>query len=80
MPSCAVEEERAMPQQTNEILERGIARLTEKRSKVYRLNLFEGMQVSEIAQSLNLGYKAAENRLTLARKEIRDYMKKELAS
>ena len=36
--------------------------------------------VSEIAQSLNLGYKAAENRLTLARKEIRDYMKKELAS
>ena len=67
-------------QQTNEILERGIARLTEKRSKVYRLNLFEGMQVSEIAQSLNLGYKAAENRLTLARKEIRDYMKKELAS
>ena len=64
----------------NEILERGIARLTEKRSKVYRLNLFEGMQVSEIAQSLNLGYKAAENRLTLARKEIRDYMKKELAS
>lgn len=67
-------------QQTNEILERGIARLTEKRSKVYCLNLFEGMQVSEIAQSLNLGYKAAENRLTLARKEIRDYMKKELAS
>jgi RNA polymerase sigma factor (sigma-70 family) len=67
-------------QQTNEILERGIARLTEKRSKVYRLNLFEGMQVSEIAKSLNLGYKAAENRLTLARKEIRDYMKKELAS
>ncbi len=67
-------------QQINEILERGIARLTEKRSKVYRLNLFEGMQVSEIAQSLNLGYKAAENRLTLARKEIRDYMKKELAS
>ncbi len=63
-------------QQINEILERGIARLTEKRSKVYRLNLFEGMQVSEIAQSLNLGYKAAENRLTLARKEIRDYMKK----
>ena len=67
-------------QQTNEILERGIARLTEKRSKVYRLNLFEGMQVSEIAQNLNIGYKAAENRLTLARKEIRDYMKKELAS
>ena len=28
--------------QINEILERGIARLTEKRSKVYRLNLFGG--------------------------------------
>ena len=76
--------EDAIPANVNdilyEILERGIARLTEKRSKDYRLNLFEGMQVSEIAQSLNLGYKAAENRLTLARKEIRDYMKKELAS
>ena len=71
-------------QQTNEILERGIARLTEKRSKVYRLNLFEGMQVSDHQifdrfHKYNLRSDKARTG-KMARKEIRDYMKKELAS
>ncbi len=64
----------------NELLERGIARLTDSQSKVYRMSIYDGMQVSEIAKELNLNYKCAEHRLGDARKEIRSYMKKALAS
>lgn len=64
----------------NEILERGIARLTPNQSKVYRMNIYDGMQVSEIAKTLHLNYKNAENRLGTARKEVRNYVRRVLAS
>ena len=63
----------------NEILEHGIARLSEKQSLVYRLNLHEGLQVSEIALRLDVKYKNVENRLGAARKQVRSYVQKMLA-
>jgi RNA polymerase sigma factor (sigma-70 family) len=59
-----------------EILERGIARLTEKQQKVYRMNIYEGMPVSEICLKLNLKYKNVEHRLGIARKTVRDYVRR----
>lgn len=61
------------------ILENGIARLSEKQSRVYRLSL-EGMQVSDIALQLNIKYKNAEYYLGMARKNVRRFVKKEMAS
>lgn len=63
----------------NEILERGIARLSNKQQVVYRMNIHEGLQVSEISERLNLNYKNVENRLGAARKEVRHYMERMLA-
>lgn len=62
-----------------ELLERGVARLTTKQRAVYRLNVMDGLQVSEIAIKLHINYKNAENRLGAARKQVRSYMRKMLA-
>jgi len=43
---------------------------------VIRMNIFEGMQVGEIAQVLDINYKIAEYRLGAARKAVRNYMSK----
>lgn len=67
-------------QEVHEILERGIARLADNQSRIYRMSIFEGKRVGEIAKELNLNYKCAEQRLGAARKEMRSYMKKALAS
>jgi len=65
-------------QEVTEILERGIAQLTEKQSCVYRMNLYEDMPVSQIASTLNLSYKSVEKRLGAARKKMRGYVEKSL--
>lgn len=67
-------------QEIHEILERGIARLSDKQNKVYRLNIYEGMQVKEISSCLDIHYKNVENRLGTARKLVRSYVKRMLAS
>lgn len=61
-------------------LERSIAHLSQKQAKIYRLHIYEGMQVSEIAKELSLKYKNVEYCLGSARKEVRTYMKKVLVS
>ena len=62
-----------------EIMERiecGMARLPEKCRKVYRLHIYEGMKVSEISQELGEGYKSVEHRLGVARKAMRQYLRR----
>lgn len=65
--------------EVEEKLEQSLARLTSKQSKIYRLHIYEGMQVSEIAEKLSLKYKNVEYCLGSARKEVRCYMKKLMA-
>jgi RNA polymerase sigma-70 factor (ECF subfamily) len=65
--------------EVNELLERGIARLNGKQRDIYRMNLSEGLQVSEISERTGISYKSVEHRLGAARKEIRHYMKRMLA-
>ena len=62
-----------------ELLERGIARLADKQQVIYRMSIYGGLKISEISDTLNINYKSAENRLGLARKEIRRYMARMLA-
>lgn len=66
-------------QELNEVLERGIARLCDKQRNIYRLNVCEGLQVSEIAIRLDINYKNVENRLGAARKQVRNYVRRMLA-
>lgn len=65
--------------EVNEFLERGMARLCPNDRKLYRLNVYDGKKVSEIAQELNMNYKYVENHLGSARKVVRKYMKRMLA-
>lgn len=65
--------------QINEILEKGIARLSDKQRPVYLMNLYGGMPVSEIATQLDMNYKCIENRLGSARKIVRKFMERMLA-
>ena len=62
-----------------EILERGMARLSAGQRSIYRMNVVEGMQVSEISECLHENYKSGENRLGIARKMMRMYMRRMLA-
>lgn len=55
-------------------LQKSIARLDKKSCQIYRMHLEEGKKVAEIADSLHIKYKTVENRLSMARKEIRHYM------
>lgn len=62
-----------------EVLDCGIQRLNENQRKIYRMNVFEDLAVSEISKTLNMNYKSVENKLGSARKVIRKYMSKMLA-
>ena len=63
-----------------ELLERGIARLAEKQREIYSMNVYGGKKVAEISDELRISYKSVEHRLGAARKEMRSYMKRMLAS
>ena len=66
-------------QEVYALLENGIAHLTSKQQQVYRLHIYEGMKVSEISETLHINYKAVENRLGAARKQVRYFMQRMLA-
>lgn len=59
-----------------EFLERGLARISEPSRQIYRLHIYEDMKVSDIAKHLNSDYKSTEYRLGIARKEIRQYLRR----
>ena len=61
------------------MLERSIAKLTDKQQMVYRLNVYDAVPVSEIAVKLDWKYKNVENCLGIARKQVRTYVKRMLA-
>lgn len=61
------------------LLENGIARLSQSQQRIYRLNIFEGMPVSEISRTLHLNYKSTENHLGAARRAVRQYVRLRLA-
>lgn len=61
------------------ILECGISRLNEGQRRVYKMNVYEGLAVSEISKTLKMNYKSVENRLGSARKAIRKYVTMMLA-
>lgn len=58
-------------QQLMERMERSLARLPKACCEIYRLHIYDGMKVSDIAQELALPYKQVENRLGQARKHVR---------
>ena len=61
------------------ILEKGVARLADKKRNIYKMSIYEGLKVSEISDILGENYKYVENNLGAARKEIRQYVKRILA-
>jgi RNA polymerase sigma-70 factor (ECF subfamily) len=56
-------------------MERTLARLPEACCNIYRLHIYDGMKVSDIAQQLALPYKQVENRLGQARKAVRQQLR-----
>lgn len=54
-----------------ERMECSLARLPQPCRQVYRLHIYDGMKVSEIAERLQLPYKQVEYRLGQARKVVR---------
>ena len=62
-------------QQLMERMERSLARLPKACCEIYRLHIYDGMKVSDIAQELSLPYKQVENRLGQARKAVRQQLR-----
>lgn len=67
------------PTEITELLERGMAHLSPRSRKIYKLNVIGGLRVAEISNTLGETYKSVENRLGAARKEMRRYMHRMLA-
>lgn len=61
--------------QLMERMERSLARLPKACCEIYRLHVYDGMKVNEIAKQLSLPYKQVENRLGQARKSVRQQLK-----
>ena len=58
-----------------ERMERGMARIPANCRTIYRMHIMGGMQVSEIAAETGEKYKTVENRLGLARRQMRNYLR-----
>ena len=56
-------------------MERGMIRIPENCRNIYRMHILEGMRVSEISEQTGEKYKTVENRLGLARKQMRNYLR-----
>lgn len=54
-----------------------VNRLPGKRREIFIKSRFEGLNVKEIAQELNLSHKTVENQLTVALKYLRKHLKRE---
>ena len=61
--------------QIMEHMERSLARLPKACCDIYRLHIYDGLKVSDIAQQLDLPYKQVENRLGQARKKVRQQLR-----
>ena len=61
--------------QLMERMERSLARLPEACGRIYRLHIYDGLKVSDIAKQLELPYKQVENRLGQARRYVRQQLK-----
>jgi RNA polymerase sigma-70 factor (ECF subfamily) len=57
-------------------LEHGLARLPEDCRSVYRLHVYDGLQVSDISEQLHMKYRVVEYRLGQARRHIRHFLQK----
>jgi RNA polymerase sigma-70 factor (ECF subfamily) len=58
-----------------ERMERGLARMPKKCRDIYRMHILGGMRVSEISEQTGQKYKTVENRLGMARKQMRSYLR-----
>lgn len=58
-----------------EAMERGMIRIPENCRNIYRMHILGGMRVSEISEQTGEKYKTVENRLGLARKQMRNYLR-----
>ena len=58
-----------------ERMERGLARMPKKCREIYRMHILGDMRVSEISEQTGQKYKTVENRLGMARKQMRSYLR-----
>lgn len=58
-----------------ERMEQGLARIPEDCRSLYKMHILGGMRVSEISATTGMQYKTVENRLGLARREMRQYLR-----
>ena len=76
--AITADDEAARPLSVHEMtafLERGLLRVPEKCRELYRMHIYDGMQVSDISQQTGENYKSVEYRLGIARKEIRKFLR-----
>ena len=62
--------------QITELLEHRLARMEKSVAQAMRMNILEGMAVSEISETLSARYKTIENRLQTGRRQLRSYMRR----
>ena len=58
-----------------ERMECGLAHMSENCRDIYRMHILNGMRVSEISAQTGVKYKTVENRLGMARKQMRCYLR-----
>jgi len=61
--------------QLTAVVEKAVSRLDDDSARIYCMNVFGDMKVSEIADKTGIQYKKVENKLYAARKAVRQYAK-----
>lgn len=61
-------------------MEQGLSRLPSQTAEIYRLHIYNGMQVSDISRHLHQDYKAVEYRLGQARRLVRRLLRHQLTA
>ena len=61
-------------------MEQGLSRLPSQTAEIYRLHIYDGMQVSDISRHLHQDYKAVEYRLGQARRLVRRLLRHQLTA
>ena len=58
-----------------ERMEHGLVRIPDNCRDIYRMHILDGKRVSEISELTGQKYKTIENRLGLARRQMRVYLR-----
>lgn len=78
IPDCSALEETALGSVSAKELAEAVSRLPQRQRDILELKVYHGLEISEIAEKLSVSENVVRQRLFHARKNLRDFIEREL--